>query len=137
MRALLCIALLALACATRPDTRPPPLTVHTVYEGRLPCDNCSIVLTRLTLEPDGRCLLQEEDRHSWDGDRRYEHRGHWRETRGLPAKPEATVYRLELEGEGGVRAFVVLQGGLRLQPLDEKGRPVEAVPPATLVRVEP
>ena len=38
---------------------------------------------------------------------------------------------------GLARAFLVIQGGLRLQPLDEKGRPVESVPPATLVRTGP
>jgi hypothetical protein len=129
--------LLALACVPRPDTRPAPLTAPALYEGRLPCEDCGTVLTRLLLEPAGSCLLQEEYRHTWDGHRRYERRGRWREVRGRAGDPDATVYWLHFDAPGLARAFLVIQGGLRLQPLDEEGRPVQSVPPATLVRTGP
>jgi hypothetical protein len=140
-RVLLLLPALA-ACVPRPDTRPAPLTAPTAYEGRLPCDDCAIILVRLLLEPDGHFTLDEEYRHTRDGHlRRWTYRGRWRSTRGHVQDPAATVYRLQpADGEDAepvVRAFAVLQGGLRLQPLDDEDRPVQAVPPATLVRTDP
>ena len=137
MRVKSALAAVLLACVPRADTAPAPLTAPTAYEGRLPCDDCSTIFTRLVLNPDGTYLMEEEFRHTWDGHRRYEHRGRWVRQRGTAKDPQATVYRLESDDPEVARSFVVLQGGLRLQAMDHSGEPVEAVPPATLLRADP
>ena len=97
-----------------------------VFEGTLPCADCSGILTELTLflEPD-TFSLKETHLGSKDGDKTLTSEGKWAMLTGSVTDPNATIVQLDPDKPDSARSFLEV-GGDRLELLDRNQNRIES-----------
>ena len=117
-------------------------SVVAVYDGVLPCADCSGIETRLVLlaaDPDtlgdATFELRETFVGTRDGERSFESRGPWVARRGAPDLGDATVYTLNPGDPSKARSFLVVDDRT-VELLDRNGQRIKAGTPYVLTRVD-
>lgn len=116
------------------DAAPLDRSPLGIFEGTLPCADCTGVRTELTLylQPD-TFVLRETYLGRADGEKTITTQGHWEAALGIDGDPDATVIRLGPDQPDSMRVFREA-GSDRLELLDRSGRVVESTPASVLVR---
>jgi len=122
--------------------RPGTAMVFGVYQGIMPCADCSGLDTVLRLYAKGKFdttyafyVRTQTYRGAPHGDVTISDRGEWAVLRGDAADPDATVYQLNPDDEQHSEALLVQGKGAALMELDRDLKPIEPTMNATLKRV--
>jgi copper homeostasis protein (lipoprotein) len=111
--------------------------VLAVYQGVLPCADCTGIRTELTLfDEDFTYKLVETYLGTPEGARTFASDGTWTLLRAPAEDPDRKVYQLRASNPGDVRSFLVLDDW-QIRQLDAAGRKLESGLDYTLTRKGP
>ena len=122
--------------------RPGTAILFGVYNGTMPCADCSGLETVLRLYAKGKFdttyafyVRTQTYRGAPHGDVTFSDRGQWTVLRGDATDPDATVYQLNPDDEQHSEALLVQDKGASLEELDRDLKPIDMPMNVTLKRV--
>jgi copper homeostasis protein (lipoprotein) len=114
-----------------------------VYNGMLPCADCSGLDTELRLYAKGKFdftyafyVRTQTYRAAPHGDMTFSDRGDWALLRGDAVNPDATVYQLDPDDSARSQAYLVAENGAALVQLDREMKPIETKMNLTLRKAQ-
>ncbi len=110
--------------------------IFAIYEGTLPCADCSGIRTELTLFTDGtRFAMKQTYLGTKDGDRVFDSTGSWATARGAGADTTALIYVVDPGDPAKVQRFLVVSDR-EIELLDRDGKRITSEANHTLTRKE-